>query len=394
MNRLTARLTTEQPLPLRSWSDPQQVSPPTHHLEKPMLCSKAASESAQGIVQPRKQITMIKIAHFCTRLTCLVVLTALSMGTVNVAEAGGIQIPAEPIRALLSLPADGTFIEQGRVSIDYVVLCPNFEVRGNGKSVVRGNKIGDGGIVFRDGFIEINLGVHVEKELKIGPLKPTVSVDGVVTAQLTIDDSLKVAHAFTRLDLHGDNLGGKLALLFAEKKVRQEVHRQAQRMSQKLTGVVRKHLPVGPFTIQITRHGLLVHRQGPRLSVLVHLQDRADRTGRDGQYLGTRGESRRLEGFSVKFDPPIPGVSLKYMAHLQDIGDTPWTNGFVGTRGQHRRLEGFAIKLEGPNAHRFSVQYQAHIQNIGDRTASDGVFVGTRGQSLRVEGILVRVVPR
>jgi hypothetical protein len=82
------------------------------------------------------------------------------------------------------------------------------------------------------------------------------------------------------------------------------------------------------------------------------------------------------------------------MAHLQGSGDVPFVNEgqFVGTRGQSRRLEGFAIELTGPAAANFNVFYMAHLEGIGDTSVfRNGQFCGTRGQSRRVEGILVRV---
>ncbi|MEZ4399025.1 MAG: matrixin family metalloprotease [Kofleriaceae bacterium] len=141
----------------------------------------------------------------------------------------------------------------------------------------------------------------------------------------------------------------------------------------------------------------LYGRRGATLDVRVHLQDIADLTFRDNQFAGTRGQSRRLEGFQLVVAPAVPGLGLRYMAHLQDIGDVPWVNGgtFVGTRGQSRRLEGFAIELTGPAAGNFTVEYMAHLQDLGDTGLfRDGQFCGTRGQSRRVEGILVRVIPR
>src|ERR1700734_1629111 len=79
----------------------------------------------------------------------------------------------------------------------------------------------------------------------------------------------------------------------------------------------------------------------------VHLQDVGDVDLNEGRFAGTRGESLRLEGFSLTFAPPVPGLGIVYMAHLQDTGDTRWVSEgqFVGTRGQSRRLEGFAIRL-------------------------------------------------
>lgn len=141
----------------------------------------------------------------------------------------------------------------------------------------------------------------------------------------------------------------------------------------------------------------LYGRRGSGLDVRVHLQDIADLTFRENEFAGTRGQSRRLEGFQLELSPPVPGLGMRYMAHLQGVGDVPFVNNgqFVGTRGQSRRLEGFAIELTGPQAAGFTVEYMAHLQNIGDTAIhSDGQFCGTRGQSRRVEGILVRVCPR
>ena len=136
---------------------------------------------------------------------------------------------------------------------------------------------------------------------------------------------------------------------------------------------------------------------GMKLDVLVHLEDLGDRRGHNNEFLGTRGQSRRLEGFSIKIDPPIPNLGIRYMAHLEDIGDVPYQqNGeFIGTRGQSRRLEGFAIELTGPAARKYDVLYMAHLQDRGDTPwCKNGQFCGTRGQSRRVEGISVRIVPR
>jgi hypothetical protein len=137
-------------------------------------------------------------------------------------------------------------------------------------------------------------------------------------------------------------------------------------------------------------------RGGIGLQVLVHLQDIGDQTFRNNQFAGTRGESRRLEGFQLRIDPSVEGLSLRYMAHLQDIGDVPFTSEgeFVGTRGESRRLEGFAIDLIGPAADKYDVLYKAHVEGIGDtRFFKNGEFCGTRGESRRIEGILVRIVP-
>ena len=128
------------------------------------------------------------------------------------------------------------------------------------------------------------------------------------------------------------------------------------------------------------------------LSVTVHLQGVGDRAFRQNEYAGTRGEFRILEGFSLRLDPPIPGLSLQYSAHVEDLGDTEWvTEGsFVGTRGQSKRLEGFSVRLAGPEAANYRVFYNAHVSRVGDtEIASDGAYCGTRGRALPVEGMKV-----
>jgi peptidoglycan hydrolase-like protein with peptidoglycan-binding domain len=141
----------------------------------------------------------------------------------------------------------------------------------------------------------------------------------------------------------------------------------------------------------------LYGRRGPGLDVLVHLQGIGDLGFRENEFAGTRGQSRRLEGFQLQISPAVANLGVRYMAHLQNTGDTAWVSmgSFVGTRGQSRRLEGFAIELTGSAAGNYNVFYLAHLQNTGDTALfSNGQFCGTRGQSRRVEGILVRIEPR
>lgn len=141
----------------------------------------------------------------------------------------------------------------------------------------------------------------------------------------------------------------------------------------------------------------LYGRPGLALRVRVHLQGIGDRTSRDNEFNGTRGQYRRLEGFQLEIATNVPNLSCRYKAHLQGIGDTAWVNEgqFVGTRGEDRRLEGFAIELTGTAAAAYSVKYMAHLQGTGDTNlTADGQFCGTRGQSWRVEGMLVRIEPR
>ncbi len=128
------------------------------------------------------------------------------------------------------------------------------------------------------------------------------------------------------------------------------------------------------------------------LKVLVHIERLGDRLFGHDEFAGTRGKALRLEGFAINIEPPISGLSLEYMAHIEGIGDTPWTpeGEFLGLRGAGKRIEGFAIRLTGEKAHQYNVYYVAHIQNIGDSSVCfNGDYCGTRGQGLRIEGIKV-----
>lgn len=135
----------------------------------------------------------------------------------------------------------------------------------------------------------------------------------------------------------------------------------------------------------------------PSFNVLVHLENIGDSMFHASEWAGTKGQSRRLEGFQLDFVPKMPNLKFEYMGHLQDLGDTEWTSDgtFCGTRGQSRRLEGFAVRLKGPLAEWYDVYYQAHLQDLGDTgTFQNGQFCGTRGQSRRLEAIHVWVVAK
>jgi len=138
------------------------------------------------------------------------------------------------------------------------------------------------------------------------------------------------------------------------------------------------------------------------IEVLVHIEGIGHKKYSLGAWAGTFGQSRRLEGFMISRFYGYTGardtiigssISIEYMAHLEGSGDTGWTSGYVGSRGESRRLEGFAIRLKGVNASQWSVRYSAHLQGYGNTpTVRDGAFCGTRGESRRVEAILVEIV--
>lgn len=141
---------------------------------------------------------------------------------------------------------------------------------------------------------------------------------------------------------------------------------------------------------------------GPYVNLrgLVHLQNFGDRRFRDGNWAGTTGQSLRLEGLQIlRVDLPRD-TELEYSCHLQDIGDvtvsrasSSQAGGFCGTRGQSRRLEAFSIKVVGRRADKYDVYYECHLQDIGDvGPFKNGALCGTTGQSRRLEALRIWIL--
>jgi hypothetical protein len=128
------------------------------------------------------------------------------------------------------------------------------------------------------------------------------------------------------------------------------------------------------------------------LEVMVHIGGIGDRTFSDREFAGTIGESRAIEGMQIRFKQPIPGLGIRYMGHLQSTGDTAWVGEgeYVGSRRESRRLEGFTIELTGPEADRYQLFYQGHFARYGNSNVlSGGEFCGLRGDGLQLEALKV-----
>ena len=128
------------------------------------------------------------------------------------------------------------------------------------------------------------------------------------------------------------------------------------------------------------------------LALLVHIEGIGDRKFSDSEMAGTQGESRRLEGFQISFAPRMAGLGIRYMGHVENVGDTPWVGEgqYIGTRGKGLRLEGFAAQLTGPNAEKFDLCYMGHFSQHGDsQVVKNGVLCGVRGQSLSLEAFKI-----
>ena len=99
-------------------------------------------------------------------------------------------------------------------------------------------------------------------------------------------------------------------------------------------------------------------------------------------YDAVTGESSNDEG-------GLDTMSIKYEAHVQNIGWQGWKadGATAGTEGQGLRLE--AIKIDAP----CEIRAKAHIQNIGWKdfgVINKNTVIGTEGQGLRLECLCLK----
>jgi len=124
----------------------------------------------------------------------------------------------------------------------------------------------------------------------------------------------------------------------------------------------------------------------PLVHALVHFSDIGDRHFPDSRYASEMNKS--VEGFSLRLTGPS-GLGIEYMVCMTGYGDSHWaSNGeFVGTRGQSRPIEGFYVRLTGPLSTSYEVKYLANVDFRELPPVSSGGFCGIRGrpvQGLRV----------
>lgn len=146
------------------------------------------------------------------------------------------------------------------------------------------------------------------------------------------------------------------------------------------------------------------------LSSDIHLQGRGWMPGGGfGDVLGTQGEARRLEAYSIKLSQfvsmgqdgaataPWKG-DIEYRSHVQSTGwETQWCkNGQIsGSYGDGKRIEAVQIRLTGELAEVYDIQYRVHVQGYGwTHLVKNGETAGTEGQGRRVEAIQIYLIPK
>jgi hypothetical protein len=86
----------------------------------------------------------------------------------------------------------------------------------------------------------------------------------------------------------------------------------------------------------------------PRPEIMIHAQGVGDLGGKIGDWIGTKGSGRWVEGFGLA-PQTIPDTDIEYCAMLGEDWLSPWIDGgnFCGSRGMGLPLLGFSIKLKG-----------------------------------------------
>lgn len=97
----------------------------------------------------------------------------------------------------------------------------------------------------------------------------------------------------------------------------------------------------------------IIPPSGVTLNVMAHVQSFGDKlytgiTREAPQVIGTTGLSKRLEGITIKCTRNTTGKKLKYQGHCQTYGDTKvcFDGEFCGTKGESKRLEAIRIWFE------------------------------------------------
>ncbi|MDO4796878.1 MAG: InlB B-repeat-containing protein [Coriobacteriales bacterium] len=116
--------------------------------------------------------------------------------------------------------------------------------------------------------------------------------------------------------------------------------------------------------------------------------------------LGTTGQSKRLEAFTLTLPAAVTNIyagGIAYEAHVQGKG---WMGevadgALAGTTGKYKRIEAVKIHLTGELATHMSVWYRVHSQTFGwSGWAKDGDPAGTTGLSKRAEAIEIAITPQ
>jgi hypothetical protein len=104
----------------------------------------------------------------------------------------------------------------------------------------------------------------------------------------------------------------------------------------------------------------VVQATSQEAAVTAHLQRTGDATEALGDWMGTPGDGRWIEGFSVTPPDGLAPADLEYQAVLGRGWLSPWMSGgeFCGSRGMSLPLLGFRVRLRQGSKAPFTCEYE------------------------------------
>ena len=102
--------------------------------------------------------------------------------------------------------------------------------------------------------------------------------------------------------------------------------------------------------------------------IVLHIEQIGDRRFGGGEWIGSRGQKRRIEAFSIRPLERLTAAEVEYKAFGPGGRETPWVSAgkLCGTRGRGIPLTGFAVRLAAPASGRFDVVYEGAFFESGE----------------------------
>lgn len=103
------------------------------------------------------------------------------------------------------------------------------------------------------------------------------------------------------------------------------------------------------------------------IEIVLHIERIGDRRFGGGEWVGSRGQKRRIEAFSIRPLEKLTAAEVEYKAYGPSGRETPWVTEakLCGTRGRGIPLTGFAVRLGAPAGERFDVVYEGAFFESG-----------------------------
>lgn len=132
------------------------------------------------------------------------------------------------------------------------------------------------------------------------------------------------------------------------------------------------------------------------IDIMAHIQTRGDVGAVFGEWLGTRGSGKWVEGFAIAPPQGIALAEIEYQIVLGRDWISPWAEGgqYCGSRGMALPVLGLRMRLRGAAATGFSLRYEAcFVDGTQAGPVADGEACEAKNLS-PLEAIKIELVPR